>query len=150
MRSSHKSLITSHFKGFTLIELLVVISIIGVLLSISFFALQGAKASARDAERKSDLQDIRSALEIYRVDCGTYPATITFGSALSATCGGATNTYMSTVPQDPKNPTYSYQYTPGSGNKTYNLCAYLEHGTGSASCTGNCGGTACNFGVKNP
>ena len=41
--------------GFTLIELLVTISIIGILIGLSVFGLQGARQSARDAKRKADL-----------------------------------------------------------------------------------------------
>ncbi|MCK4588676.1 prepilin-type N-terminal cleavage/methylation domain-containing protein, partial [Candidatus Woesebacteria bacterium] len=60
-------------KGFTLIELLVVISIIGILLALSIFGLQGARKSARDSKRKADIELIRSGIEIYKADCNVYP-----------------------------------------------------------------------------
>ncbi len=41
--------------GFTLIELLVVIAITAILIGLSVFGLQGARESARDAQRKADL-----------------------------------------------------------------------------------------------
>lgn len=62
-------------RGFTLVELLVAISIIGVILSISFFGIQNARKSSRDAKRKSDLESVRSALEMYKADTGKYPST---------------------------------------------------------------------------
>ena len=59
-------------KGFTLIELLVVISIIGVLSTIAMTSLNGARAKARDARRKSDMEQIALAIEQYYYDHGTY------------------------------------------------------------------------------
>lgn len=60
-------------SGFTLIELLVVISIIGVLSTIAMISLSGARAKARDARRLSDMEQIRNALELYKLDHGEYP-----------------------------------------------------------------------------
>jgi len=138
-------------KGFTLIELLVVISIIGVLMGLLLVSYQGTKKTARDGKRKADLEQIRSALEMYKTDCGSYPSTLSFGGSLSGSCP-TLQTYMSLVPQDPLSPTYSYRYSL-SGN-TYTLCACLETGGVTTSCTGNCGGNcgsaACNYKVCNP
>ncbi len=59
-------------RGFTLIEMLVVIAIIGIVVSLSLFGLNGARESSRDAKRKSDLELIRAAIETYRSDCNNY------------------------------------------------------------------------------
>ncbi|KKU77663.1 MAG: hypothetical protein UY03_C0011G0013 [Parcubacteria group bacterium GW2011_GWA2_47_64] len=59
-------------RGFTLIELLVVISIIGLLSSVVLASLNTARSKARDARRKSDLNEIRTALEFYLDKYGTY------------------------------------------------------------------------------
>ena len=61
--------------GFTLIELLVVISIMGILLALSVFGMQDARRASRDGKRKADIEQIRSALEMYKADCGKYPLT---------------------------------------------------------------------------
>jgi len=151
-------------RGFTLIELLVVISLIGILMGILLVSYQWTRKSARDGRRKADLEQIRSALEIYRADCGKYPDTsrVSFGSALTSvgppneTCAAGT-TYMASVPQDPLYPTYQYRYSRLS-TSTYVLCALLEGETAvTGTCTGaNCGGscksddTACNYKVCNP
>ncbi len=60
--------------GFTLIELLVVIAIIGMLSSVVLASLNGARSKARDARRIADLQQIRTALELYYSAHNTYPA----------------------------------------------------------------------------
>lgn len=62
-------------SGFTLIELLVVISIIGVLSSVVLTSLNKAKGEARDAVRKSDLTQIRTALYMYHDDKGDFVQT---------------------------------------------------------------------------
>lgn len=143
--------------GFTLIELLVVISLIGVLMGILLVSFQGTRRSARDGRRKADLEQIRSALEIYRSDCGSYPSGLSFGGILTGSCPTST-TYMATVPQDPLYSTYEYRYRRDPTNSSlYALCAYLEGETAVtgtctlANCGGNCGtGINCNYKVCNP
>ncbi len=110
-------------KGFTLIELLVVISIIGILMAISLFGMQGARESSRDARRKSDLEMIRSGLEIYKSDCNIYPPS-PLGTSLSGNCPTA-NIYISLVPTDPLGAIYVYTPNPTT-HLTYTLCATLE------------------------
>ncbi|TSC89465.1 MAG: General secretion pathway protein G [Microgenomates group bacterium Gr01-1014_5] len=160
--NTKNSIKISNFKfqiGFTLIELMVAITIVGILVALSTSAFLGAKRSARDAERKADLEDIRSALEIYRSDCGLYPpdtgaGALVPGAALTATCAGAVNTYMSLVPQDPLKDQsgYVYKYTRLTSS-TYRLCAYLENGSGVVIACGKCdesNAVDCNYSAVNP
>lgn len=140
-------------KGFTLIELLVVISIIGVLIGLSVFGLQGARKASRDAKRKSDLEQIRSGIEIYKSDCDKYPpvlGTTLKGDGSTISCD-IDNTYISSVPVDPTSPNSEYRYTNPTAT-TYELCAALEQGGGqTVSCSGNaCGESDCNYKVTNP
>jgi len=60
-------------KGFTLIELLVVISIIGLLSSLAVVSLNSARTKARDALRKADMSQMRTALGLYYMDNNRYP-----------------------------------------------------------------------------
>jgi len=110
-------------KGFTLIELLIVVAIIGVLSSFIIANLIGAKARARDGERKSDLRQIQAAFELYRADNNGYPLSLPgCGSSLQAGVGGTI--YMQKMPCDPLTK-QAYIYTPnGSG---YSLTACLEN-----------------------
>lgn len=138
-------------KGFTLIELLVVISIIGILMGLSIFGLKGARESARDAQRKSDLELIRSGLELYKSDCDQYPGTGSLSSPLkgagSPPSCSTSNTYIKTVPTDPGGSSRVYGYS--SDGTTYEICASLEQEAGSVSCSKSCG-EACNYKVTNP
>lgn len=145
-------------RAFTLIELLVVISIIGILIGLSLIGLEGARRSSRDAKRKADLELIRSGLEIYRSDCNTYPATLTFGGSLIGTDNPSscakTNIYLSSIPNDNLYPGSSYSYARPT-TYSYYLCATLEQPpipaanpadlSNCLSCT-----SACNYVVKNP
>jgi general secretion pathway protein G len=138
-------------KGFSLIELLVVITIIGILIGVSFVGFNQARKSARDSKRKSDLEQIRSALEIYRNDLKTYYASDSF--PFNAVFSSGTNTYMQLVPQDTSFPTYQYKYN-YIGVNSYCLCAYLETisvAQGTCDCgAGSCGNAACNYKLSNP
>jgi prepilin-type N-terminal cleavage/methylation domain-containing protein len=141
--------ITIRTKGFTLIELLVVISIIGILVGLSIFGLQSARESSRNSRRKADLELIRSGIEIYKADCGSYP--VALGSSLSGsetsgnTCLTST-VYIAEIPTDVLESRSYYYFSDGL---TYELCAALEDVEETASCGGSCGET-CNYQVVNP
>lgn len=154
-------------SGFTLIELLVVVSIIGILIGLSVFGLQGARKSARDAVRKSALEEIRSGVGIYKADCNRYPLSVTAGipSVVLATSGTSltgdgvssasclvANTYINKIPSDPTSPNSEFLYW--SDGVKYELCAFLEQDTTGATVTcggsGTCGSATCNYKVENP
>lgn len=123
--------------GFTLIELLVAITIIGVLMGIGFAAFKHAQTAGRDAKRKSDLAQIRAALEIYKNTCDNrYPRNLNFGQEWKSDCNadGTDEIYMAKLPQDPQNSSgYSYCYSNRAGDtRTYYLAAKLEKGADNA------------------
>lgn len=70
-------------KGFTLIELLVVISIIGILSSFAVVSLNSARVKARDALRKGDMAQLRTAMGLYYFDNDGYPVCGTFDDSLA-------------------------------------------------------------------
>lgn len=68
-------------KAFTLIELLVVIAIIGILAGLIILGFNSVRKKARDAQRKSDLAQILTMLEMFYDDYGYLPRTWTYGEA---------------------------------------------------------------------
>jgi len=67
-------------RGFTLIELLVVISILGVLAGLIVNNLNDSRARARDARRKQNLNQMKTALRLYYNDYQVYPESDNCGS----------------------------------------------------------------------
>ena len=61
------------YKGFTLIELLVVISIIGLLAAAGLATYTSAINKARYTKAKSELDELRKAMIMYRLDVGELP-----------------------------------------------------------------------------
>lgn len=116
-------------KGFTLIEVLVTVSIIAILSSIGLATFTNSQKRARDARRQADLESVRSALELYRSDNPTLGYTTPAGAdgtnAKYSNLGALLTTYLSALPQDPKNVS-PYQYTYAGGGTTYTVCATQE------------------------
>lgn len=107
------TLISKTCQAFTLIELLVVVSLIGILATLVLANFNAARQRGRDAQRKSDLRNIEAALRLYYNDYGKYPPSSN-GLILGCGAGGdtacdwgtspfaaGTQTYMSTLPDDP-------------------------------------------------
>jgi type II secretion system protein G len=142
--------------GFTLIELLITISIIAVLTAISAFALNGARETARDSRRKTDLEQIKSSLEIYKADCNRYPTAAAFDAvAVNSSLTGSsctpvnTNTYVQRMPGDPTGGG-RYRYCPNASGTTYTLSTYQEDSTATVTACGSCSGGTCRYQVTNP
>lgn len=65
---------SSSRSGFTLIELMIVVAIIGVLSTLVTKMIQMAQARSFEANAKSDISTMSTALEAYIRDMGVYPA----------------------------------------------------------------------------
>lgn len=125
-------------KGFTLIELLIVISIIGVLATLLLVNFVGVRQRARDGQRKSNLSQIQSALELYRADVGSYPSAGASNRLNATACSSGSSglssggtVYIAKIPCDPLSG-LSYNsgdYYYSSGGSTYTLGACIENGS---------------------
>lgn len=163
-------------KGFTLIELLVVIAILGIVAAVLLTDINPVAQlqKSSDAHRKTDLESLQRALELYYQDNGSYPVStnnlitingtqLNWGSAWNSAAAG--QPYMNSLPKDPSSPTYKYVYYSPAGGQSYYLYAHLQRTNDPQACnSGNacttlggagfpaanaCGAT-CNYGVSSP
>lgn len=121
-------------SGFTLLETTIVIGIVSLLMTIGANSFVFSKQAARDSVRKTDIEQIRAALDFYKEENINrfYPAEI---SALV----NVDTKYMDKIPKDPINADYCYSQDTGT---SYILAAKLERG-GPSSCV--CNGSTYNY-----
>lgn len=167
-------------QGFTLIELLVVVSIISILSAFLMANFIGVRQRGRDAQRKSDLRQIQSALELYRADNGKYPGfgqNNIYGWTYASSLNGLEPNYMQEIPSDPTtgDTCPGYLLSVDSNFSKYTIFVKLENtndldatktkqgpsappGGGAAPSpstsytvpSGTCGSSTYNFWVNNP
>jgi prepilin-type N-terminal cleavage/methylation domain-containing protein len=65
---------TKKDRGFTLIELLIVIVILGILATVTVFAVRGITNRGQDSACSADFKTIEVAIEAYSAQYGGYPA----------------------------------------------------------------------------
>lgn len=124
-------------RGFTLIEILVSIAIVAILTTIAISTYSNAQKIARDGKRKSDLNAIATALEIYKSRNGRYPCSGTQGYQ-----NGTSNPTWLTDNVDPTNSLCD-------GTKPFNT-SYINQLPTDPSCTsGSCGNPVLDSNAKN-
>src|SRR5688572_5340431 len=134
-------------RAFTLIELLVVVAIISVLSTIGFVSFQGISGRSRDSHRKTDLQNLSSALEIYYQQNNQYVGG-------NGSCSDSSGFYTSISPYItgavPTDPLTRSQYCYQSINQgaSYRLYAKLEN-CSDAEIIGACS-NQYNFSIPSP
>ena len=122
---------------FTLVELIVVITILAILWTIAFIALQWYSKTARDSARISDMSRIKTSLELFMVEWWKYPEptnpkAVTYSWTLNAWNQGIfwETTFrnvmrLDKVPKDPVTGT-EYTYSVTNTRKEYQLAWVLE------------------------
>jgi general secretion pathway protein G len=116
--------------GFTLIELMVVILIIGLLATIVVQNLRSATDKAKRVKAQADISQLKSALDRYYLDAGSYPTTDQGLQALMATPDSGnvprdwSGPYIEKLPADPWGNPYSYQ----SDGNSYQLKSFGADG----------------------
>ena len=139
-------------KGFTLVEILVVATVIAVLTTMGTVSYGSISRRSRDAKRKSDVEQLRSALEMYRADNGTYPnVCLTPSDVVTCLDTPLRPNYIPAIPADPKGNAYRFQAT----NSYYGYCvvAYTEfdYSAGNTCTDGSVPPSGYYlYGVRNP
>lgn len=88
MNSITKKSIKLIQRGFTLVELLIVVIILAILAAIVIPQFSGATVDAQEGALDSNLNALRSAIDLYRAQHGgVYPGAV---AATGATCTGGT------------------------------------------------------------
>jgi len=132
-------------SGFTLLELLVVIAILGLLAALVGPRLFNILGGAKSSLAKQQIDNIGGALDLYKLDVGSYPTTEQGLGALTAkptdveTWNGP---YVKTngVPADPWNRPWVYHNPSARPSHDYDLCSggaagqATEPGQGEAIC----------------
>ena len=115
-------------RGFTLIELLVVMVVIAVLALIVVPQFASRTTQAREANLRSNLKSIRTAIQTFRADTGAWPADL---SKLSSdVVSGWQGPYITApMPQDPTaaaaaGNNSNWSYTAASGGLVSATSAY--------------------------
>ncbi|HON44155.1 MAG: type II secretion system major pseudopilin GspG [Planctomycetes bacterium] len=115
--------------GFSLIEIMVVIVIIGLLASVSTVSVIQFLDKGRVTTATSQMTEIVKALDLYRMQSGSYPSTSKGLKVLTESKSG--QPLMKEIPKDPWGNEYKYRSTGGS---KYTLTCYgsdgREGGTG--------------------
>jgi len=156
--------------GFTLIELLIAIAIIAILTSIGFGTYAGVQKKSRDAQRKSDLNQLTKALELFYTDFSRYPESTDLGNidadiseiSEDIVFWGETfddpdenQIYMGNLPIDSQDPGVYYFYETNSTGSKFRVLTKLENTDDlqiiidddfTIVCAAD--GSICNFGLS--
>ena len=86
-------------RGFTLVEILIVVVILGILAAIVIPQFTNASTEAKASSLKSDLQTVRSQIELYKIQHGdALPGTVSgvsFAAAMTGQTDAAGAVYVS-------------------------------------------------------
>lgn len=123
-------------KGFTLIELMLVVIIIGALVAMVMPRLTGRGEQARVAAAEADIRaNIATALKLYELDNGNFPAGEEGLNALLARPATAANwrgPYLEKKPIDPWGREYKYKCPGEHRPADYDLYSLGRDGVESA------------------
>jgi prepilin-type N-terminal cleavage/methylation domain-containing protein len=121
-----------HRYGFTLVELIISLTIVAILVTVPTLAVFNTLRSSRDEKRKSDIQQLQSAIEAYKKENDLYPTTL---------ADIVTSGYLNSIPIDPRDgiaipgnsgAVFHYHYEPNATSTSYRVYAILEKQTKAA------------------
>lgn len=107
-------------SGFTLVEVMVVVVILGILAGIIVPKIMSRPAQARIVKAHQDISAIQNALDLYKLDNGTYPTTdqglaalVKMPSSSPVPRNWNAEGYLQQLPIDPWGESYQYENNSG-------------------------------------
>ena len=111
-------------KGITLTELMIVVAIIGFLALLAFWAFRTQVFKGFDSRRKTDIYQIKVAVEEYEKDHDCYP----LPQVVVCDPGTGLRPYLDSIPCDPRTgASYYYDHEDSTCPKWFRLYATLEN-----------------------
>ena len=126
----HMSYNKHQHKAFTLIELMIVVVILGLLATVIMPRILDRPEQARRLKAKADIQNIQTALALFKTDTGQFPTTAEGLQALVSDPGIKNYNregYLDRLPTDPWGRSYVY-LCPGFHGKDYDLESFGKDG----------------------
>ena len=127
-------------RGFTLIEIMVVVVIIGILAAIIVPNIMSRPEQARLVKAQEDITSTGNALDLYKLDNGSYPTTdqglsalVTKPSSDPAPMNWKDGGYLKQLPVDPWNNPYQYLNPGTHGANQYDLWSFGPNGKTASS-----------------
>ena len=120
-------------RGFTLLELLVVLAILGLLIGLVGPRVMQQFGSAKEKVAQLSVGRLATALDMYKLDVGTYPTAEQGLQALVKQPVDPTITnypahgYLTAIPKDPWGNPYLYT-SPGADGREYDITSYGRDG----------------------
>lgn len=118
---AHRLDSSARMQGFTLIEIMVVMVILGLLVAVVAPNIMGRSDQAKVTIARTQMDQIGNALDLYKLDNGSYPSTQQGLQALVSKPNGFPEPrnwnpdgYMKSMPMDPWNGDFQY-ISPGAG-----------------------------------
>jgi general secretion pathway protein G len=117
-------------QGFTLLEMVIVLGIIAMILGGAIFAMRGIGDAAKLKQVDADFKSLESALQMYKLNAGSYPTSQQGLKSLQEKPSGTPVPrrwvqVMSKVPLDPWDSPYTYRFP---GRKRVNEFEILSKG----------------------
>lgn len=95
--------------GFTLWEILLVLFLMGVLLTVVTPHVGSAAHQVRVRINQANIRKIEGAVQLYRIEVGTYPASLSDLVHLPNGVSGWNGPYLKEIPVNPLNSNVEYQ-----------------------------------------
>ena len=128
-------------RGFTLVEILIVVIILGILAAIVIPQFTSASEDARKSNMKSQLQTLRSQIELYKLQHRDTPPALT-GNDWSAmlVCTNDAGAKKTTAPTNVPDGTFKFgPYMQAAPVNPLNGFSNVEDGDNTAAAGADCG-----------